>query len=180
MIPIFSYGSRRFKGVPSGTGDFLRLLVGELGTPKLAQIFAYGKWLYPYRMQLHGALDLDQRCLKMRNSEDGCTFPPNIFVPTPKITPKHHFGGPFIAKPIIHGALRKSHVNGATKLKLYSYIGVGKYLGNGVCQNFSARDCRAPQCKFGTPILSRKLLAGARKLKLKTQLDVVKYSLRGH
>jgi len=27
------------KGVPSGTGDFLRLLVGELGTPKLAQIF---------------------------------------------------------------------------------------------------------------------------------------------
>ena len=39
-----------------------------------------------------------------------------------------------------------------TKLKLYSYIGIGKYLG--LCQNFSA------------------------KLKLKTQLDVVKYSLR--
>jgi len=35
-------------GVPSGTGDFLRLLVGEVGTPKLAQIFAYGNWLYPY------------------------------------------------------------------------------------------------------------------------------------
>ena len=34
-----------------GTGDFLRFLVEELGTPKLAQIFAYGKWLYPYRMQ---------------------------------------------------------------------------------------------------------------------------------
>ena len=48
---------------------------------------------------------------------------------TPKITRKPHFGGPFNAKPIIHGAIRKWHVNGATKLKLYSYIGIGKYLG---------------------------------------------------
>jgi len=47
----------------------MRLLVGELGTPKLAQIFAYDKWLYPYRMLLHGASDLDQRCLKTRSSE---------------------------------------------------------------------------------------------------------------
>ena len=62
-------------------------------------------------------------------SEDGCTFPPNIFAPTPKVTPKPHFGGPFNAKPIIWRALRKSHVNGATKLKVYSYIGIGKYLG---------------------------------------------------
>jgi len=49
--------------------------------------------------------------------------------PYPKITPKLHSGGPFNAKPIIRRALRKSHVNGATKLKLYSYIGIGKYLG---------------------------------------------------
>ena len=110
-----------------------------------------------YRMLVHGASDLDQRCLKMRNSESGCTFPPNIFAPTPKITPKsqrlwtygltalyksdyyyyYYFGGPFNAKPIIQRALRKSHGNGATKLKLYSYISIGKYLG--VCQNFSAR-----------------------------------------
>ena len=48
MIPIFPCDSRRSIGVPYWTGDFLRLLVGELGTPKLAQIFAYGKWLYPY------------------------------------------------------------------------------------------------------------------------------------
>jgi len=47
-------------GVPSGSGVSLQLLVGELGTPKLAQIFAYGKLLYPYKMQLHGASDLDQ------------------------------------------------------------------------------------------------------------------------
>jgi len=36
----------------------------------------------------------------------------------------------------IERALRKSHVNGATKPKLYS-IGIGKYLG--VCPIFSAR-----------------------------------------
>ena len=81
-------------------------------------------------MQLHIASDLDQKCLKTSNSTDGCTFLPNIFAPTPKITPKPHFWGPFNAKPIIHGALRKSHVNGAMKLKLnsYMYIGIGKYL----------------------------------------------------
>jgi len=94
--------------VPSGTEDLLRLLVGELGTPKLTQMFAYGKWLYPYRMQLHGASYLDQICLKARNSKDGCTFQPNIFAP---------FGGTFNAKPIIQIALRKSHVNGATRVK---------------------------------------------------------------
>jgi len=44
MITIFPCDSRRSKGVPSGSAVFLRLLVGELGTPKLAQSFAYGKW----------------------------------------------------------------------------------------------------------------------------------------
>ena len=78
---------------------------------------------------IHSASDLDQRCPKTRNSEDGCTLPPNIFALTPKITPKPHFSGPFNAKPTILGALRKSHVNGATKLKLCSYIAIGKYLG---------------------------------------------------
>jgi len=29
---------------------------------------------------------------------------------------------------LIHIDLRKSHVNGATRMKLYSYIGIGKYL----------------------------------------------------
>jgi len=95
------------------------------GTPKLARIFAYGK----YRMLVHGASDLDQRCLKTRNSEDGCTFH-QIYSHLPlKSPPKPHFGGPFNAKPIIWRALRKSHVNAATKLKLYSYIGIGNYLG---------------------------------------------------
>ena len=108
--------------MPSGTGDLLQILVGELRTQKLVQIFAYGKWLYQYIMLLHGASDLDQRCLKTRDSEDECSFPPNIFAATPKITPKPHFGGPFNAKPIIQRALRQSHVNGATTLKLYGCI----------------------------------------------------------
>jgi len=43
MITICSCDSRRSKGVPPSRAVFLRLLVGELGTPKLAQIFAYGK-----------------------------------------------------------------------------------------------------------------------------------------
>ena len=165
--------------MPFGSGVFLRLLVGELGTPKLAQIFAYGKWLYPYRMLLHGASDLAQRCLKTRNSEDGCTFPPNIVAPTPKVTPKPHFGGPFNAKPIIHGARRKSHVNGTTKLKLYSYIGIGKYLGEWGVKNFLLEGVQGVQGPlmqiWNPPIISE---TGARKLKLKTQLDVVKYWLR--
>jgi len=46
MITIFPCGSRRSNGVPFGTEVFLRPLLGELGTSKLAQIFAYGKWLY--------------------------------------------------------------------------------------------------------------------------------------
>jgi len=65
-----------------------------MGTFIRAQIFAYGKWLYPYKFQLHGASDLDQRCLKTRNFKDGCrpTFPPNIFAHTPKITQNPIFG----------------------------------------------------------------------------------------
>jgi len=112
---------------PSGRVVFLQLLVGELWTPKLVQIFACGKLLYPCRMLLHGVSDQNQRCLKTRNSEDGCTFPPNMFAPTPKITPKPHFGGTF----------RKLHVNGATKLKLYMY---GQVLGGMGCVCISEAD----------------------------------------
>jgi len=71
--------------VPPGTGDFLRLLVGELGTPKLAQVLAYGKWLYPYIMLLHGASDLDQRCLKTCNSE-GDFLMRNLLIREPSVS----------------------------------------------------------------------------------------------
>jgi len=129
MIPIFPCGSRRSKWVPSGSGVSLQLLVGELWTPKLAQFspMANGS---THTECYYTACQIWTKyvwILKTHNSEDECTFPPNIFAPTPKITPKLHFGGPFNAKPIIQKALRKSHVNGATKLKLYSYIDIGKY-----------------------------------------------------
>ena len=159
MIPIFPCGSRRSKRVPSGSGVFLRTLVRELWTPKLAQIFAYGKWLYPHRMLLHGASDLDRRCLKTCRSAViaflGGSHLISLPLP-PKLPPKPHFGGPFNAKPITDRALRKWHDNGATKLKLYGYIGIGKY--SSVCQNFSTRGRRAPYYTFGNPLISRKLL----------------------
>jgi len=89
MILIFACGSRRSKGVPSGTGDFLRRLVGKLGPPNLPKFFAYGKWLYHSYCYY---TDLDQRYLKTLNSEDECTYQPNIFSPNHKITPKHILG----------------------------------------------------------------------------------------
>ena len=63
-------------------------------------------------------------------------FPTKYLRPYPQ-NQKPHFGGPFSANPIIERALRKSHVNGATKLKRYSYIRIGKYFS--VCQNFFAK-----------------------------------------
>ena len=126
--------------MPSDSRVFLRRMVEELETPKVAQIFAYGKWLYPYRMQLHGAPDVYQRYLKMCRSADVAFLESchQISLPLPqKSIPKPHFGETFNAKPIIERALRKLHVNGATKLKLYSYIGIDKYFS--LCHNFSAR-----------------------------------------
>jgi len=85
----------------------------------------------------------------------------------------NHFGGPFNAKFIIQRALCQSHVNGATTLKLYCYIGIGKYLE--VYQNISVRGClggAGPFCvNLGPPIFSE--TTGARKLKLKTRGKVL-------
>jgi len=109
----------------------------EAWEPQTPQIFPYGKsWLYPYRIQLHGASDLDQRCLKTRRSAVVAFIGASHQISLP-LSPKPHLGGPFNAKPIIERVLHKSHVNGATKLKLYIYIGIGKYLS--VCQNYSTR-----------------------------------------
>ena len=64
-------------------------------------------------------------------------FPTKYLRTYPQNHQKNPFWGPFNAKPIIQRAIRQSHVNGATTLKLYGYIGIGKYLG--MCQTFSAR-----------------------------------------
>ena len=96
----------------------------------------------------------------------------------PQNPPKTPFWGPYNAKPTIERAIRKSRVNGATKLKLYSSVGIGKYLG--LCPNFSARGrpggAGPPNVNLRPAIILK--TTRARKLKLKTQLDVVNYSLR--
>jgi len=164
MILIFPRDRGRSKGVPSGTGDFLRLLVGELGTPKLAQIFAYGKWLYPY----NATTRVVRSGPKMSENSQfwgRMHFPHQIYSHLPpKSPPKPHFGGPFNPKPIIQRAPRQSHVNGATTLKLYGYIRL--YLG--CIEIFPLGDVwgrRATNVNLGTPDISE--ATTARKLNLK-------------
>ena len=123
MIPIFPCDSRRSKGVPSDSGVFIRLLHGR-GAWDSQTCPNFRLWQMAVPIQndtTAGASDLNQICLKTRNSKDGCTFPTNIFIPTSKSF-KTSFWGPFNAKSIIETAFRKSHVNGAPKLKLYSYL----------------------------------------------------------
>ena len=94
-----------------------------------------------------------------------------MFSPLSQKSPQNPISVDLNAKPIIHGTLRKSHVNGATNLKLYSYISIGKYLGNGVCQQYSATGVGGGAGPFnanlGPHLISE--TTGARKLKLKTQ-----------
>ena len=132
MIPIFPCDSRRSRGVPSGSGVFLRLLVGEMWTCKLAPIFAYGKWLYHYTARQIWTKDVWIRAILRTD-----ILFHHMSSSLPQKSTRTSFWGPFNAKPIIDRALRKSHVNGAAKLKLYSYIGIGKYLR--VWRYFSAR-----------------------------------------
>ena len=71
-------------------------------------------------------------------------------------------GGGACGTILAHGLYRKlsvrrtSYVNAAMKLKLYSYIGIGKYLG--VCQNYSTRglpEGTGPlNVNLGPPIIS--------------------------
>ena len=68
-------------------------------------------------------------------------------------------------------------MNGATKLKIYNYIDIGKYLC--AFQNFYATgppgSAGPPNVNLGPPNIPKS--TRARMLKLKTQLDIVKYSL---
>jgi len=122
MIPIFRVVVQGPKGclpAPDISCDFWQ----GSWRPQTCPNFHLWQMAIPiHNATIHRASDLDHRCLKTHNSDDECTFPPNIFAPTPKITQKPHFGGPFNAKPIIQRALRQSHVNWATTLKLYGYI----------------------------------------------------------
>jgi len=156
MIPIFPRGSRRSKGVPSGSRVFLRLLVGELGSrnlPKfspMANGYTHTECYYTARqictkdVWKRAVVRTDVLCHQISS-----TLPPK--------SPQNPIlgDGPFNAKFIIEIALRKSHVNGATKLKLYSYIGIGKYLGCVKIFPFGGvRGIRPPNINLGPPDIS--------------------------
>jgi len=67
------------------------------------------------------------------------------------------------------------HVNGAKKLKLYSYIAIAKYLGYKIFP-LGAFGGAGPLMQILDP-LNISETTRARKLNLKTQLDMVKYPL---
>jgi len=113
--------NRRSKGVPSGTGDFLRLLIWELGTPKLAQIFAYGKWLYPYIMLLHGhqiwTKDVCKRAILRMN-----VLSHQIFLPLPPKSPQTPILGDLSMRNLLYRELSVIHTlmeHDAETLRLY-------------------------------------------------------------
>ena len=60
--------------VPFGSRAFLRLLVGELGTPKIAQILLWEMPVYIHTVILHRASDLGQRRPKTFHSEQRYAF----------------------------------------------------------------------------------------------------------
>ena len=84
MITIFPRSSRRSKGVPSGNGVFMRLVMRELGTPKLAHIFAYGKRLYPYKILLHA-----RRVRFGPKMSENAQYRGRMYFPTKYIRPYH-------------------------------------------------------------------------------------------
>jgi len=127
MIPIFPCDSRRSK-VPSGSAVFIRLLIGELGLPNLPKFspipngYTHTECYY-YRC--------GPKMSEKAQFYERMYFCTKYLRPYPQYSPKRHFGDltNSNAKPIIERPLSKSHANGATKLKVYSYIGIGKYVG---------------------------------------------------
>ena len=165
------------------------------GPPELVQIFAYDIEM-PISIQNTTARRFRSgpTMPENGNSQDGCTFPSNIFAPTPKISPKPHFWGHFNAKPIIQIALRKSHVHNhnhkhickapqaelqsseGETLQVYRYRQVLGGMSKFFRQGHPGGGAGPLNVNLRPPIISE--TTGARKLKLETQLDVVKYSLR--
>ena len=119
-ITIFPCGSRRSKGVRSGTGGYLRLLVwgaARAGDPHTCPNFRLRQMVISI---LHRPTECycTARQIWTKDVWKRAILRTDVVSPSRKITPKPHFGGPFNAKPITQRVLRKSHVNGATNLKL--------------------------------------------------------------
>jgi len=61
-----------------------------------------------------------------------------MYIPTKYLRtyPQNPNLGDLLMQSLLYMELHKSHVNGAMKLKLYRYIGIGKYLGEWGVSNF--------------------------------------------
>jgi len=118
MITIFPCGSRKSKGVPSGCGVFLRLLVGVHGDPQTCPYFRLWQMAIPMQNATTRRVSSGPKMSENAQFWGRMYFPTKHLCPKPKITPKTPFLGTFNVKPIIQGALHKSHVNGAMKLQL--------------------------------------------------------------
>jgi len=116
-------------GCLSGSGVFLRLLVGLLGTPQTCPNFRLRQMAISVTECNCTARHIWTKDVWKRAFLRRMYFPTKYLRPYPQNHPKTPFRGPLNAKPIIQIDLRKSHVNGAMKVKLYSYTGISKYLG---------------------------------------------------
>jgi len=116
-----------------GTGDFLRLLIGELGTQTWPNFRIWQMAIPIHNVTTRGVISGPK-------TSENTQFWERVYFPTkylsPKL-PKTPFWGTFQCETCYIDPLRQSHINGASTLKLYRYIGIGKYLE--VCQKFSAK-----------------------------------------
>ena len=144
-LRFFSSGSGKIKGVPSGSGVFLRVLVAELGPPNLPKVspmangYTHTEFYYTARqiwtknVWKHAILKAD--VLSHQTSS-----------PLPPILPQNPILGDLSMQNLLYRELSVSRtLMDHTKLKLYIYIGIGKYLG---CVKIfpieGVRGCRAP------------------------------------
>jgi len=150
MIPIIPCGSQRSKGVPSGTGDFLTLV----GDPHTCPNFR----LWQIAIPIQNATTRGVRS-GPKMSENAQFWVRKYFSTKYLRTcslnhPKTLFCGTFqwetySINPYYTESPPSVALNGATTLKLYGYIGIGKFLE--VCQNFSAGGAGPLNVNLGTP-----------------------------
>jgi len=120
-------GSRSSKGMPSGTGGFLRLLIGKLWRPPNLLKFSPTQNA-TYTARQIWTKDVSKRAIlrtDVLSHQISSPVPPKL----PPKSPQNPIWGTFQCKTYHRDNFSKSHVNGSTKLKLYSYTGIGNYLG---------------------------------------------------
>jgi len=131
MITIFPCGSRRSKG---GTLKPLRFPATSgrgAEDPQTCRNFRLWQMTVPIQNTTTRRVRSGPKMSENAQFQGRMYFPTEHLHPYPQNQPKTPFCGPFNAKPIIQRALSKSHVNGATKLKLTVLWGVSKFFRYG-------------------------------------------------